>query len=492
MTYKHGVEISEVPTSVLPPVNVSSGIPFVIGTAPVNMTDVANVNIPKLCYSYTEAVGSFGYVPPKADASGVKKYEYGLSEFAYSQFALYGVAPVIFVNVLDPAKHKKQADTVKVTLSAKDGTATVAETGIIASSVSISEDGSGAYTAGNDYVTAFDGDGNLVISSMKDDNGDYLCTTGTELTFSADKLDPSAVTEEDIIGGVDAAGKKTGLELIDECFARFRLVPGTICAPGYSGNSGVAAIMATKAGNINEHFSAIALIDVPDSVRSYTDVAQWKNTENIVDPRQVCLFPMLSLDGTVYHMSTQYSGLAGQVDGNHNDMPYVSPSNSAFKADKTVLADGTEVWLGIENANYLNGEGVVTALNFIGGWKCWGSRTACYPSVTDVKDSFIPIRRMFSWIANTLVQTFWQRVDAPLNRRQVDTIIDSANIWLNGLAAQGCILGGRVEFMKTENSTADLMDGKAKFHVFITPPSPNREIDFVLEYDPDYLQTLFE
>jgi hypothetical protein len=35
------------------------------------------------------------------------------------------------------------------------------------------------------------------------------------------------------------------------------------------------------------------------------------------------------------------------------------------------------------------------------------------------------------------------------------------------------------------------MDGKIKFHVYITPPSPAREIDFILEYDPDYLETLF-
>ena len=84
-------------------------------------------------------------------------------------------------------------------------------------------------------------------------------------------------------------------------------------------------------------------------------------------------------------------------------------------------------------------------MNFIGGWKCWGNRTACYPGVTDVKDSFIAIRRMFNWVGNTLVQTFWQRVDYPLNRRQIDTIVDSANIMMNGWTARQFILGGRVE-----------------------------------------------
>ena len=51
MAYKHGVYVSEVPTSILPPVEVNAGIPMIIGTAPVNMTDPTNVNKPKLCYS---------------------------------------------------------------------------------------------------------------------------------------------------------------------------------------------------------------------------------------------------------------------------------------------------------------------------------------------------------------------------------------------------------------------------------------------------------
>ena len=98
MAYNHGVKISEVPTSILPPVEANAGIPFIVGTAPVNMADPANVNKPVLCYTYDEAVAAFGYVPPKEDAAtGLKKYEYTISEFIRSQFALFGVAPVIIV-----------------------------------------------------------------------------------------------------------------------------------------------------------------------------------------------------------------------------------------------------------------------------------------------------------------------------------------------------------------------------------------------------------
>ena len=148
------------------------------------------------------------------------------------------------------------------------------------------------------------------------------------------------------------------------------------------------------------------------------------------------------------------------------------------KTPEGLLAD---VWPLLENH----------CLNFIGGWKCWGNRTAVYPATTDPKDSFIPVERMFTWVGNILVQNYWFRLDFPITRRQIDTILDSVNLWLNGLAARQFILGGRVEFMETENSNLDLMDGILRFHVYLTPPSPNREIDFILEYDPEYLSTLF-
>ena len=129
-------------------------------------------------------------------------------------------------------------------------------------------------------------------------------------------------------------------------------------------------------------------------------------------------------------------------------MPYVSPSNKNLQCDSSIIADGSEVWLAPDQGAYLNGEGIVTALNFSGGWKCWGNRTSIYPSVTDPKDAFIPLRRMFNWISNTLTLTFWQKLDAPANRRLIETVLDSANIWLNGLTARQFILGGRVEFRR--------------------------------------------
>lgn len=58
-----------------------------------------------------------------------------------------------------------------------------------------------------------------------------------------------------------------------------------------------------------------------------------------------------------------------------------------------VTADGSEVVMDIQQANYLNENGVVTALNFFNGFVSWGNYTACYPANTDVTDYFYCINR---------------------------------------------------------------------------------------------------
>lgn len=482
MAYKHGVYVSEVPTSIIPPARTTAGLPFVIGTAPINLADEANVNKPVLCYTYQEAVEAFGYSDDWAN--------YTLCEFIYSHFALFNVSPVVLVNVLDPATHKTSKTDESYTFSATVQAVKLQNKGVLLNTVVVKSTATEpeTYVLGTDYAIGFDEDGYAVITRLS--GGGIGEASGIKVTY--DYLDPSLVEADDIIGGVDATtGDYEGLELVDKVFPKFGLVPGMILAPGWSDDPEVAAVMVAKASNINAHFKCIALVDVPaDTVKKYSDVSEWKNQNNFIYERQVVCWPKIKLGTKEFHLSTQLAGVMCKVDSQNDDVPYVSPSNKSIQANGAV-ANGKEVALGPEQAAYLNGQGVVTALNFIGGWRAWGNRTGAYPSMTDVKDTFIPIRRMFDWIGNTLVLTFWQKVDYPITRRLVDTIIDSANIWLNGLAARQYILGGRVEFSRDENPTTDLIDGIIRFHVYVTPPAPAREIDFIVEYDPQYLETLF-
>ena len=49
-----------------------------------------------------------------------------------------------------------------------------------------------------------------------------------------------------------------------------------------------------------------------------------------------------------------------------------------------------------------------------------------------------------------------------------------------------------VEMLESENPLTNLMAGIIKLHVYMTPPSPAQEIDFVLEYDASYVTSALQ
>ena len=156
------------------------------------------------------------------------------------------------------------------------------------------------------------------------------------------------------------------------------------------------------------------------------------------------------------------------------------------------MHNGELLDLDTENAGWLNFRGCVTGINFVGGLKIWGNYTAAYPGVTDVKDTFIPIRRMFDYVGNTLVLSTWQKVDEPIVRvRHIESLVDSVNLWLNGLTRREKLLGGKVSFLSGDNPTTDIMNGTVRYRIAMTPPSPAQEIIHILQYDHNALTNLF-
>ncbi|MEK5181354.1 phage tail sheath family protein [Paenibacillus sp. FSL R5-0928] len=480
MAFKHGVSIIEQATSVLAPTQASSGIPFAVGTAPITLASAAvPANTPVLVHTYAEAVAALGYSDNWKD--------YTLCELIYSHFALYAMAPMILVNVLDPATHKTTVEPAAITVANR--VATLPVSGVMLLTLTVkSSDGTKTFLKDKDYTAAFDDAGHVVITTKA--SGDIGAAIAS-LQVGYDKLNPSAVDADDIIGGVTLDGSYTGFELVNQVYPRFGILPDLLVAPGWSHKPTVAAVMKAKSGNINGNFKTMALADI-DPAQPYTDAGVWKSDNNYTGPLQIPAYPLLTLGDKVFHYSTQLAGLIAATDAANGGIPFASPSNKSLQADGTALASGKDIFLGIDQASYLNSLGIMTALNLgVSGWKSWGNYTGAFPGVTDPKDSFIPIRRMFNWVGNSLILTYMQKVDDPMNKRLIAAVTDSANIWLNGLSASGALLGARVEFLESENPVTSLMSGKIAFHVYITPPGPAQEIDFLLEYDTTYLAAMY-
>lgn len=465
MSYKHGVYVREVPTSIVPPVAVNSAIPAYVVTAPIHLSEnpYGVTNEPKLLYTYKEAVSLFGY-----STSDELWDEYTSNEVINSHFVLYGVAPIMVINVLDPTRHIERFIEHKVAVV--DGVAIINVHGVLKDTVIVDDE--------NAVVTGFNEDGYLVVASEMD-----------EINVSFNRLDPTLVTMADIVGGYDIeTGKNKGLELISELYSMFRLIPTQIVVPKYSESPTVAMIMDSKASNINGCFNAVSIVDIPTKVENqllkYTDVPQYKNDNNIISNRQIACYPKVALDGRLYDYSTHVACLIMKTDNENGGIPYASFSNNVIKVNRVMIDKDTSINLNNEQANFLNGNGITTVTNFVKGFCAWGNRTTIYPSSTDVKDTMIPVRRMMDFVGNTIVSTYWSKLDLPMNKRNIDTIIDSINIWLNSLTSSGYLLGGSIELAE-ENDLIGMMDGIIRFKVKLTPPSPMREIDFILEYDPN-------
>lgn len=467
----HGVFVTEKGTAVSTPVQVPSGIPFVVGRAPVQAAEnPATACVPVLCTSWDEAVQQLGYSDDWQN--------YTLCEVMDSHFKRYGMQPIIFVNVIDTA-------TMKESVSEASENVVDHRVSLVGEAIHddklIVKNSEDPLSEDEDYTVYYQ-DGKLVIELLSTSDA----YSAESLTVSYDKVKPDSA-------GTDQVAK--GIEAVELCTTLLGTIPDLLMAPGFSDDPAIAAALAAKAANINGLFRAKALVDISTSTEKggadvYANVVKVKNEKGFTDLNMIACWPMVSLSGKVYHMSTHLAGVIASTDAD-SGAPHGSPSNRSMRIDGLVTEKGDAVLLTLAQANTLNNNGIMTALNFMGGFVAWGNYTAAFPTNTDVKDYFIPVSRMFDWVANTLVTTFWSRLDTPMTRRMVDSIVDTANIWLNGLTGSGYILGGRVEMFESENPITNLMQGIIKFHVYITPPSPAQEIDFSMEYDVSYLEAAF-
>ena len=489
--YRHGIYTSEKATSILPARTVDSAVVFAVGTAPVHLLAEGTprpVNVPQLFYSYDEFVQTMGW---DADHFG----DYSLQELIYSHFALYGGAPVVCVNVFDPERHASEVTDERLTFSTSAldrDTARLAHGGVRDLSLS-DESGETAYTAGTDYVA------DAVTGLLSRLPGGAIPEGGT-VKAAYVHADVSKVTSGDVMGGIDPqSGLGTGLELIDEVFPRFRLVPSIVLAPRFCEDPAVAVVMAAKCEDINGLFKAICVVDIPsggeNGVTKYSDVPSYKEKHNLTDPLMLVCWPKVRLGDEVYGLATHLAGVMATTDADHDGIPYASPSNKLLSITSCGYAgdDGQwhELWLDLTKANYLNGQGIYTVSNFDGGMKSWGGRMACYPSNTDPKDAQDGIRRFFNWYQPQFILTYFAKVDAPLTRRLVQTFLASEQIRLDGYTAREIILGGSITFASTDNPTTDLIDGIMRFRLRITPPPAARDVEATFEFDTANLSALF-
>ena len=465
----HGVTTREAPTPAFAVRKSPSAVPFIVGTAPKGP-----VNEIEKIGSFKDAADTFGQRQPQDDT-----WDFTLLRFAELFFQFYGASPAYFVNVLDPSVHKDNGSQL-TGLKFSNGKLTLERAHILA--VTSFRSGTTEYDEGIDYKINTD---TGVITRIE--SGSIPAGESMEANYSW--VGASMVAASDVVGGV-SGGSRTGLELIEEVLPTFGGIPNLILAPGYSQESSVASVIEGKAGGFSGGFKAHGLIDINSGDSNFDEVSEAVQEKGSLtaSPDMSVYWPRVTSGEHTDWLSAHAAGVIARTDVDKGGgLPYYSPSNESLSVD------GTEVTVTRQEAQTLSDNGLVTAFRTGGGtgFVLWNNNTAGFPSTTDVKDRFIPNSRMATHIANTIVLSIFQKVDEPVNRRLISSVVTSLNQAFNGWEAQGALLGATVQFLEQDNPITELQNGSITFRLFYAAPTPANEIEVVLEVDVDQYKALF-
>lgn len=478
MAYQHGVYTREQATSMSAATNSTAGLQVVFGTAPIyQLADLTGVTAPRLCSSYAEAAAALGY--------DTNFEAFTLNQSIKASFELFGVAPIVLVNVLDPNKAQHVTNVSKPTEQTVNGGSFVISAEqepvpyMLRATLTVSAQTSGdPLVAGMDYTVEYDEDGLATVTLT---SATAKALAKVYVTYKAIKLTAgkTAVTEAEITTAIS--------DKLREVYPRFGMTPGLLLAPGYSKDPNVAAVMQGACENINGVYSCECILDVDcgtSGAQTYDAVKQVKENKGLTSPHAYAYWPMAQVGNYRLSLSAIMGALTAATDAANGDVPSLSPSNKSLPGVTGLcLEDGTEVILDQAQANVVNSAGIGTVLN-LNGFKAWGNNTCAYPSTTDPKDRWIAVRRFFTWRSNSLIQTYFERVDSPANYRMIEAIVDAENVNGNAYVAAGACAAYQCEFRSDENPNTQILDGTIKFHLTLAPYNPAECIEFTLEFDP--------
>lgn len=464
--YKHGT-YGEFADSIGAVATQGSTVAVYVGTAPVNLIrGYANrVNSPVKLASMNDVQAFMGY-----------SNNWGAFDLCEAFKLHFGnpsgnVGPIVAINVLDPAVHKKSAETTK-SVTFVNGRAAFESDTIILDTIAVAES-----VEGTDFDVSYDyARGQVVLTSI----GDAL--TGTvNVTYS--EVDASLVTKDDVIGEATEAGVYTGLGCISLVYQELNLIPNIILCPKWSETPDVYKAMISAATKINGHWDAVIYADLPilaggtTKVDTIAQAIKWKTDNAYTSERSKVYWPHAKdADGIAYHAAVLGAWRSMMVDASHDGVPMESPSNKPVPVAKQYFgASSTNRGFDQQQANKLNENGITTVVYWGGQWVLWGPHTAAYKygSVSDNRSIFDTSIRMMMHVYNSFQHEHALTIDGPMTRAVADTIKNREQEKADALAAMGAFIGTPVvNFNQSDNSNAELIEGNFvwSFEGTTTPP----------------------
>lgn len=479
MSYKHGiygtVAVTNNPTGFS-----QSTIPAYIGSAPVHRIGSNKVS---------DYVNKPFVVSSLREAKELGLYSddwntYTLCEAIHAHFmnGAQSVAPIILVNVLNPETDtESKAGTATVTMK-KMGTKFV---GYINDPLCISD---------GIALTATSADGVTIGTVTYKHDGDTVVIEA-EVTLASGKEATSSFTANatyNKIGFTDEKFTKTAVEAalssLDYCEQLTGYIPNIIAAPGISDKPELHSLLVQKAmDKLSGKWNFIVLSDIPKTNETYAAAIDWKAKNAYGSKYDKVFWPAVAYGDKVYHMSTIGAYMMQYMDTQNSDVPYVSISNKPIFCDRAVVgATNSTLLISEEEANGANQVGITTVNSVKRGLRMWGAHMANYnyATVGDIasEDRFDTSIRMMMYILNYLQYQHINEIDSSFTRKDIDSIVNSVQTWLDSLVNDGMLLYAAISFNNESNSDADIANGDFEFDLEVTYSVIAKSITFKLQY----------
>lgn len=290
-----------------------------------------------------------------------------------------------------------------------------------------------------------------------------------------------------IIGGVQASGKRTGLQALLDGKSRFNAQPRLIIAPKHSATQAVATAMDSIAGKLR----AIGIIDGPGTTdEAATTYAKLFGSKRLymVDPGVQFWDTTSGASGATVDApaSAWAAGMFAYTDSEYGF--WSSPSNKEF-VGITGTTRAIEYLDGDETcrANLLNNANVATIIRD-DGFRLWGNRTLS----SDSKWAFVTRVRTMDMVMDAILYGHKWAVDRGITSTYIRDVTEGLQAFMRDLKAQGAIINFEVYADPVLNSASQLEQGKVYWNIRFTDVPPAENPNFRIEVTNQWLTEVLD
>lgn len=458
--FLHGVETLELLVGPRPVQQVRSAVIGIVGTAPVHhVEDPPDLGRPVLVASDRDN--------PQL---GPQLLGYTLPD-ALIDIQDQGAGLVVAINVFDPSRHKE--DVAAADYDLVEGAAQLPHGDLLAVTVK-SEGGVGeSHDEGDDYTV------DRVTGVIAIVPGGALAEA-EKINVAYTRADPSAVDDEDIVGGTNDADQRVGLQALLDVQSLYGFAPKIVIAPGFSDQETVQAALQVIVQKMR--LRGIALCDAPvGATRDEVLGARGPGGDfSLVqsDDRVFYCYPHLRSGARLSPLSARMAGVIARTDAERGY--WHSPSNKPLLGvtgvEQHLTASITDPQCDV---NRLNAAGVVTVFAGHGlGFRVWGNRASSFPGSSAIT-TFMSVRRTIDMVDESVERFTLQHLDGPIGPVLIGAVLDDVNEFIRTLVTRGALVAGsRVEYFPEDNPPSQLANGHIVFTKTMCPPPPAERITY--------------